>query len=853
MPNPRANTWHSYVSTLVLSINAPLAAQFVELAQPRRVPTFPYPERQLVAADLDRDRDLDLVTLADDRVLVLRNDGLGIFDDVTPLNVAQGWWPWAAAAGDLDGDLDVDLVLARNGRGSVYLNDGRGGFVESGGPPYVDLPTAVHLADVDGDGDLDILDAVSSFQPIRLWRNDGRASFAPDTTSLPTTAIRVLLAVIDVENDGDPDAIVFDGAVNSVWINDGIGRFTDQPTRLAGLATAALAPGDVDGDGDLDLVTATFSQARAGVFVNDGRGFFAIQGGRLPATAFGVPTLGDADADGDLDVVFAGYVSPSLQIVFFHNDGRGFFTDVTATHMTPRSGAANVVFADFDGDRDADLVVPGTPSRFYAGSPDGRLTSDDAPEISAGIGRGLGVGVGPIGDIDGDHDADMVTGTGLDSVCFNGGENWLARNDGLGRFTTEQLPSPSEPTSRVRLVDLDRDGDLDLLEANSPYFCHWYLPGGYEYAYFNDGRGRFTMVTLGGPQNTTYDIAAADVDGDGDEDVLVANGPGSDTGQNRLYLNRGGTRGFDDATPRLPVDTDTTQLILVGDVDGDADLDMICVNAAQDRLYLNDGTGRFTDGTSGRMPTEGFAASAGALHDFDGDADLDLMLGGRWLYLNDGAGVFTDVTGGRMPPMPPYLIGNLGLLDAERDGDTDVIVGGRGVIRLLLNNAGVFTVASPSRFPMTDTSMAVTTGDLDADGDDDVLFATNYAPYMRAYLNLERQVYAPRLLQSGRPFALHFYARAGYASAPQTVIPFVGFDGLLPQPILVPDWGTFRLLLNPLVLLPPLYVPFPAGVVSIDLLVPRGLDATRLFVQALFLHSPAPADWHFSNALFLQR
>ncbi|MBZ0172968.1 MAG: VCBS repeat-containing protein, partial [Phycisphaerales bacterium] len=305
-------------------------------------------------------------------------------------------------------------------------------------------------------------------------------------------------------------------------------------------------------------------------------------------------------------------------------------------------------------------------------------------------------------------------------------------------------------------------------------------------------------------------------------------------------------------------DTDTTREILAGDVDGDGDVDLICVNAGQDRLYLNDGTGRFSDATRGRLPVEFSDVFAAASHDFDGDGDLDLMLGGRWLYLNDGAGVFTDVSGARMPPLQDHSA-SIGVVDVDRDGDLDVVLGTRGPLLprppnlLLLNHNGSFTVAPATRFPVDQGSYSLLTGDIDADGDADVLFTSVFYPYVRAYLNLERQVFAPRVLQPGRPYTLQFYARAGYATGPQRVVPFVGFDRLAPQPIRFPDWGAFRLVVNQVVQLPVLAIPFPTERLAVDLVVPSELDASRLYIQALVLHSPSPTDWGFSNVLHLQR
>src|SRR5262245_36374042 len=155
----------------------------------------------------------------------------------------------------------------------------------------------------------------------------------------------------------------------------------------------------------------------------------------------------------------------------------------------------------------------------------------------------------------------------------------------------------------------------------------------------------------------TNAIAGADVDGDGDIDLLFGNGLATVLGaQNALYVNEGTGR-FRDATSQLPAIFDDTRDIVPGDVDGDGDLDAYVANGGstsgrQHSLLQNDGAGNCVDDAPTQLPPDSDITSTGAFGDVDGDGDLDLLAasvgplfpGQDRLLLNDGAGFFVDAS-----------------------------------------------------------------------------------------------------------------------------------------------------------------------------------------------------------------
>ena len=222
--------------------------------------------------DYDHDGDLDLFA-TDDRVKMYRNNGAGIFSDVSDQTFIPSERPGArdAALGDFDDDGDIDLLIVNDGGGcTLYTNLRQGkmqALTDEIGLPQNYAFTAIAVSDYDNDGDIDLFLATDGETPHQLYRNRGDGTYVPDGRSyeeVSNTAKGVHGSdahFLDYDNDGFLDLWLIgepqmaDGRGVFLFRNDGMGRFADasnllpEPIRGGGDSTV----GDYDNDGDLDI------------------------------------------------------------------------------------------------------------------------------------------------------------------------------------------------------------------------------------------------------------------------------------------------------------------------------------------------------------------------------------------------------------------------------------------------------------------------------------------------------------------------------------------------------------------------------------------------------------------------
>jgi len=403
----------------------------------------------------------------------LRSFGIGPTQACNNTSDPGCWTNWLELA-DIDADGDFDIVMANGGGlfgpgnqedSVVYLNDGKGTFLDATSASFSAAPSQlrqVAVGDIDGDGDLDI------YQPGAYGTDDDK-----------------------------------------LWVQTSRRVFADQAGTRLPKQTASRAGsahfGDLDADGDLDLVVADWGDAGAStvsrllLYSNNGQGVFELTEiqkdaptatDHFPSTIAATPDVPyygsrptdldfvDVDGDFDLDILLNHRQGYSR---IFVNDGHGYFSDgtgfagtrsadVTANYAPKRGPYANNQEAcDLDHDGDLDLVIDNAGR-----APDGAATDLNVTQLLLNDGHGVFVdetatrmlgepaardGAAKCADVNGDGHYDIVIGSRTHS------SEKVLLNDGnaVFKYAADALPQFSDLTLAIDLGDLDGDGRIDLV------------------------------------------------------------------------------------------------------------------------------------------------------------------------------------------------------------------------------------------------------------------------------------------------------------------------------------------------------------------------------------------------------
>lgn len=342
-----------------------------------------------------------------------------------------------------------------------------------------------------------------------------------------STGANPSIEFFDMDGDGDKDVMIcaYDHTVSApfsrLYENDGSGNFSLVTGPFEGIHLGDLAIGDIDGDGDLDMIIIgknSSGNSTTKVYLNNGSGVYTIKPGTgLPDIGAGCAELADLDGDGDLDLYIDGSTAPAFPFApytgLFVNDGSGNFTQNTSNTFLSRMQSTKLVDLDNDGYIDivssgfSNGVGPGTD--FYKNT--GGMNFNAAVSIST-----YGGEIGLI-DVNNDNAMDMIIG-GTDNTTSNKAVD-IFLNNGSAVFTAVAGNAFGEYNDVYFTVnDFDADGDKDLTLVG------WESVGGGQVAkqFLNNGSGVMTEnanASFTGVRNGN--IISADVTGNGNLEILI--------------------------------------------------------------------------------------------------------------------------------------------------------------------------------------------------------------------------------------------------------------------------------------------------------------------------------------------
>ncbi|WP_341882121.1 FG-GAP-like repeat-containing protein [Synechococcus sp. UW140] len=543
-----------------------------------------------------------------------------------------------------------------------------------------------------------------------------------DTGSKPASVI-----LGDVNGDCNLDIITanINSANVSVLLGNGNGTFQGQQIFDTGTNPFAVKLGDMNGDGSVDIITANQDSDTASVLLGNGNGTFQTQTTFSTGDSPRSVALGDLNGDGTLDIIAANQGSNKVSVLLGTGNGSFAVQATFATDAGTDAGPYSLALGDVNGDGKLDIVTANQSSNqasVLLGNGDGTFAAEVA----------FATGANPfsvaLGDLNGDGTLDIITAN-LGSTTVS-----VLLGNGNGTFQGQQAFATGANPFSVSMGDVNGDGRLDITTANLFSDTASVLLG--------NGNGTFGPKTDFATGSYPASVTLGDVNGDGRLDIIAAN-YNSDNAS--VILGTGGSALFATFSPQQTFAAGNgAQSQALGDLNGDGKLDMVTANGGDSTASVLLGNGNGTFQTQATVST-GTAPRSVTLGDVNDDGRLDLITANRdsstvSVLLGNGNGTFgpkTDFATGSYPA-------SVTLGDVNGDGRPDIITANLyDNVSLLLGN-GNGTFGPKTDFATGSGPRAVAMGDVDGDGRPDIITANRFSDNVSVLLGNGNGTFGPK-------------------------------------------------------------------------------------------------------------
>ena len=651
---------------------------------------------RIYSCDFDNDGDTDILSVysgVTGNVKWFENDGFGNFSAGEILIGSAGNVRELLIA-DLDSDGDEDIVyrLVNNVLevdNILWLENQNGQFYSHSILSVDEELRLMSVSDLDDDGDRDIIvneklegGSPQNYQLLKITY-DGIGNFVSDTVYIEESFRPVSLQISDLDDDNDNDIIACSLNGEIKWlINNGFGNFTDDLIAEDHEVnyTSEVFIMDKDGDGDLDILF--IGEDRMLWYLNDGNQSFPQDTIREFYSSTGynyIAGVGDFNDDTNLDILY--YLSGDVIVLESNN-----LLEYNHVVLLEGSTYDNLSTLDIDNDGDLDIISV-TELHIVCHENIGNqiYKSHVIPKLDPNI-----VGI-DIEDINQDGKEDVLLCYSDKSKIF-----WL-ENNGTFTFIEHSINTNMYGFLACKAIDLDQDGDIDILSSLNTQSGS--APG--VIFYENDGNQVFVADTLISNSGIVLGMRYIDLDQDGDMDIVTR-----ETGSSGIYwYENDGNQNFTNhfITPLLG--SYQWYKFDLGDLNNDGYIDIVSHENILDYsilYYLNDGNENFS-WTGIPESSFGVITSMG-IKDFDNDGDSDIITTEVnpkriSLYWNDGTLNFTKDTMMGTGLIPYELL----IEDVDFDGDYDFITGNDGSI-IVFENATVNDYLSVKVIPFVDNN-----------------------------------------------------------------------------------------------------------------------------------------------------